>query len=78
VEYEKIWRQSCAQLAIIFDRDCLDFVLDELYPEQKTPLLPCHPRDLLQLAMDYKGYRGGGPLDPESLRWAWQNYFLEV
>jgi hypothetical protein len=77
-EYEKIWRQCCKQLAILFDRDCLEFVIKELYPAQQTPLLPCHPRDLLQLATDYKGYLGGGPIDRESLRWAWQNYFLEV
>jgi hypothetical protein len=77
-EYEKIWRQSCAQLAIDFDRDCLDFVTGELYAEQQVPLLPCHPRDLLQIAMDYRRYLGGGPIDRKSLRWAWHNYFLEV
>ncbi|MEJ2402985.1 MAG: AAA family ATPase [Candidatus Thiodiazotropha sp.] len=77
-EYEQIWRQSCAQLAIAFDRECLDFVLGELYPEQQISLLPCHPRDLLQLASDYRRYRGGDSIDQESLRWAWQNYFLEV
>ncbi|MCU7923749.1 MAG: AAA family ATPase [Candidatus Thiodiazotropha sp. (ex Dulcina madagascariensis)] len=77
-EYEKIWRQSCAQFAIEFDRDCLDFVTGELYTEHRMPMLPCHPRDLLQLAMDYRRYMGGGPIDRESLCWAWQNYFLEV
>jgi hypothetical protein len=77
-EYEMIWRQYCKQFAILFDRDCLAFVINELYPEQQTPLLPCHPRDLLQLAIDYREYMGGGPIDRESLRWAWQNYFLEV
>jgi hypothetical protein len=77
-EYERIWRQYCKQFSILFDPDCLTFVINELYPEQQTPLLPCHPRDLLQLAIDYREYMGGGPIDRESLRWAWQNYFLEV
>jgi hypothetical protein len=79
IEYEKIWRQCCTQLAIKFDQDCLDFVTGELYAKQQIPLLPCHPRDLLQLAIDYKRYSGGAPIiDHESLRWAWHNYFLEV
>jgi hypothetical protein len=77
-EYERIWWQCCKQLAIQFDQDCLAFVIKELYPKQQTPLLPCHPRDLLQLAIDYQGYMGGGPIDRESLHWAWRNYFLEV
>jgi hypothetical protein len=77
-EYEEIWRQSCAQLAIEFDPDGLNFVLETLYPEQGISLLPCHPRDLLQLASDFRRYRGGNSIDQESLRWAWQNYFLEV
>jgi hypothetical protein len=77
-EYEKIWRQSCVRLGIEFDPECLHFVMVKLYPEQKVPLLPCHPRDLLQLAMDFRRYMGGGSIDRESLRWAWQNYFLEV
>ncbi len=77
-EYEKIWQQSCDQLGIPFDRDCLDFVICELYTKQRIPLLPCHPRDLLQLALDYRRYLGGGRIDRPSLRWAWRNYFLEV
>lgn len=77
-EYESIWQQSCEQLGIDFDPACLTFVTGKLYTKQHIPLLPCHPRDLLQLAMDFRRYRGGGPIDYEALRWAWQNYFLEV
>ncbi len=77
-EYEAIWRQSCEQLGIPFDRECLTFVTGELYPAQRMALLPCHPRDLLQLAVDFRRYSGGGPIDREALSWAWQNYFLEV
>ena len=40
------------------------------------PLLPCHPRDLLGMAVDRSTYLGRGRLDKETLRWAWDNYFL--
>ena len=77
-EFEKIWQQSCVQLGIEFDPQWLHYVTEELYADKRIPLLPCHPRDLLQLALDFSRYMGGAPIDRESLRWAWQNYFLEV
>jgi predicted ATPase with chaperone activity len=77
-EYRAIWQQNCAQNDIEFDSELLTFVIEELYTEQRTPLLPCHPRDLLQLAMDFTTYMDGGDIDRKALRWAWQNYFLEV
>jgi len=77
-EYRKIWQQCCAQLAIEFEQEALEYVIGELYAKQRPPLLPCHPRDLLQLALDFKRYRGVPSIDRESLSWAWQNYFLEV
>lgn len=77
-QYSAIWQQCCEQIGIEFDQALLDFVMEELYVEQQTPLLPCHPRDLLQLAMDYTTYMDAGDIDRKALRWAWQNYFLEV
>jgi hypothetical protein len=77
-EYRKIWQQGCAQLGIEFDQQLLSFVMGELYAEQQVPLLPCHPRDLLQLSMDFKTYMALDAINKEALRWAWQNYFLEV
>jgi hypothetical protein len=77
-EYEAIWRQSCDQLGIEFDQDSLNYITTKLYPEKGIQLLPCHPRDLLQLARDFRRYMGGGPIDQVSLGWAWHNYFLEV
>ncbi len=35
------------------------------------PLVPCHPRDLLNMALDRQRYLGGsGPLSPQELEWA--------
>jgi hypothetical protein len=44
-----------------------------------TPLMPCHPRDLIDMALDHSAYVGGtDELGTDSLRWAWQNYFLNT
>jgi hypothetical protein len=43
------------------------------------PLVPCHPRDLLNMALDRQRYIGGsGPLSPKELEWAWHNYFVQL
>ena len=76
-EYSAIWRQVCRELGIVFDEDLLAFVRDELHAGNQVPLMQCYPRDLLQLASDYRSYMGLPKLEEESLIWAWQTYFLE-
>ncbi len=76
VEYKQIWQRACAERGFGFDPHLVDFVINELHRKRQVPLLPCHPRDLLSMALDRVAYLGGGDLDAESLRWAWDNYFL--
>jgi hypothetical protein len=48
-----------------------------LHGPARTPLLPCHPRDLIGMAIDRLEYLGEhAQLSPDALRWAWQNYFV--
>jgi hypothetical protein len=77
-EYVRIWRQVCDECGVSEAVSLVEFVLDELYPGGEAPLLPCHPRDLLRLALDYVRYRSRGAVDQEALHWAWRNYFLET
>ena len=78
-EYERIWRQECERLAVPFDPQLLRFVLRELYEAEGMPLVPCHPRDLLGMAMDRQRYTGrSGPLAPDDLLWAWRAYFVQL
>jgi hypothetical protein len=57
----------------------LRYVLQGLYESEGMPLVPCHPRDLLSMALDRQRYLGGsGPLSPLELAWAWQNYFVQL
>ncbi|MGH8507474.1 MAG: AAA family ATPase [Gammaproteobacteria bacterium] len=77
-EYIAIWRQVCGDRGIEFDPDLVRYVLDDLYPTSKRPLLACHPRDLLGMALDQASYIGGARPTPELLRSAWSSYFVDL
>lgn len=78
-DYERIWRQECERLGLSFDPLLLRYVLQGLYEAEGMPLVPCHPRDLLNMAMDRQRYLdGSGPLSPAELEWAWRNYFVQL
>lgn len=76
-EYHDIWKQTCALHAVDYDPAICQSVIDELHRPSGVPLLPCHPRDLIDMALDHAAYLGDADeLSAESLHWAWQNYFL--
>ena len=78
-EYQRIWQQECERLGVAFDPLLLRFVLQGLYESEGMPLVPCHPRDLLGMALDRQRYLDGdGPLSPRELEWAWRNYFVQL
>jgi len=75
-QYKQIWQRVCAEHSIAYDGGLVDYVIEQLHRRRHVPLLPCHPRDLLGMAVDRTTYLGRGRLDKETLRWAWDNYFL--
>jgi hypothetical protein len=75
-EYVAIYRQECEKKGVEWDPDLAAFLMDDLHDPHGVPLLPCHPRDLLGLALDYARYTGAGAVDETGLRWAWSNYFV--
>lgn len=78
-QYEKIWRQESERLGISYDPLLVRYALQRLYASEGMPLVPCHPRDLLNMALDRQRYIGGsGPLSPKELEWAWHNYFVQL
>ncbi|WP_152206447.1 AAA family ATPase [Marinobacter changyiensis] len=77
-EYRGIWRQEYARQGFEPDPGLVEFMLDELHGASNVPLLPCHPRDLIGLAMDYLSYMGQQTLTREALTMAWQNYFVDA
>jgi len=76
-QYHEIWKQVCGLHAVEYDPAVCQLVIDKLHTPSGTPLLPCHPRDLIDMALDHSAYQGEtDELRIESLRWAWRNYFL--
>lgn len=77
--YHEIWRQVCEQHGVDYDPAVCQSVIDELHAPSKTPLLPCHPRDLIDMALDHAAYFGtSDELRFDSLKWAWENYFVSL
>ena len=77
--YSEIWSDNCRQLGVTCDQNVLDYVLNELHAQEGVPLLPCHPRDLLGMAVDYAAYANDSRvITEEHMRWAWGNYFVPL
>ncbi len=74
-EYREIWHQVCGGLRIPDAGRLAEHLLRERYATTGTPLLQCHPRDLLGLAADFARYTGTA-VDEAALDWAWTNYFV--
>jgi hypothetical protein len=75
-DYLTIWQQECRHRGIDYDPALARFVLDELHARHGVPLLPCHPRDLIDLSVDYGRYMNQEPLSTEALCRAWETYFV--
>jgi hypothetical protein len=75
-EYKQIWQRVCAERGTGYDGGLVDYVIEQLHRRRQVPLLPCHPRDLVGMALDRITYLGRGRLDTDALRWAWDCYFL--
>lgn len=78
-DYERIWADVCAERNVPFDSALVHFTVTELHAKHQIPLLPCHPRDLIDMALDKAGYAGAPPrLTRELMAWAWDTYFVSV
>jgi hypothetical protein len=77
-QYAAIWAQNCEQRGLDPSKAVLDYVVDELHRSRGVPLLPCHPRDLIDLALDYLRYTGQDRMNTRAMDWAWKNYFINL
>jgi len=77
--YSRIWDDVCREFRVVCDPDVLNFVFHELHAVHGVPLLPCHPRDLLGMAVDYAVYSDEPRrVTKAHMQWAWDNYFVSV
>ena len=75
--FRKIWQDVCAEREVFFDPGVLSHLIHQHYGQSKRDMLPCHPRDLIGMALDWKTYEGKpAELDEAAVDWAWDNYFV--
>lgn len=78
-EYKRIWQQECEKAGIDFDEGVLNYLINELHFKNKVPLLPCHPRDLLNIALNMGSYLGHpDSVTIERISAAWDTYFVQL
>jgi hypothetical protein len=78
-QYHLIWQRVCEANGLRYEPEICQFMIDCLYAGSGAPLLPCHPRDLIGMALDRAIYLGEGEsLSTHVLRWAWDNYFVSA
>jgi len=78
-QYEHIWRDICVDYEVEYESHVLNYVINELHTKKQVALLPCHPRDLLGMAVDHAIYEGNSRnVSVDHVRWAWDNYFVSV
>jgi predicted ATPase with chaperone activity len=78
-QYKTIWRDACAEQSIQYEPELIDYLIGDLHGDTGTPLKPCHPRDLLGIALDRIRYKKQPrTLTCELLDFAWESYFVSV
>jgi hypothetical protein len=76
-QYQQIWQRVCEASDVCYDPAVCQYMIDALHRPSGTPLLPCHPRDLIGMALDRTTYLSErGALSTDALQWAWNNYFV--
>ena len=74
--YAEIWRRECQRHGLECDENLIEFAIHNLHQAQGTPMLACHPRDLVGMALDYARYDGyTNQITQTGLELAWNNYF---
>lgn len=77
--YERVWRDACVEMEVDYDPTVLDYVINQLHARHQVDLLPCHPRDLIGMAIDHALYtENQRSIDIDKMRWAWRNYFVSL
>ena len=78
-QYRQIWRDACDENSIQYEPELINYLINDLHGKTDTPLKPCHPRDLLGIALDRIRYRNQPyALTQRLLNFAWDSYFVEV
>lgn len=76
--FTKIFELVCHQKGIEFKKEMVDYLVQTHYLPKNRGFRACHPRDLLNQAIDYANYRGQKiEMTKEALDYACESYFVE-
>ncbi len=74
-EYRAILKAVCAEYGVPYDEAGAEMLLAQ-HHRLERPTLACYPRDVVGMIRDYGVYHGKPPeLTPNTVIWAWHNYF---
>lgn len=77
-KYKQIWFNIVNERKLLEEKGILDFLFS-LYKQKNRVLLPCHPRDLIGLALDMAAFKNNkGHLTLENIKLAWHTYFIDI
>lgn len=75
--YKAIWKNHCEQKKVGYEEAIADYVIANLHAPNNTPLLACHPRDLINAALDFIDYsEEDRRLTTQSMDLAWNTNFV--
>ncbi|KPV40340.1 hypothetical protein AN478_08085 [Thiohalorhabdus denitrificans] len=77
-DYRAIFAQYCRANGLEYRDEAVDYLLRAHYEPTGTPLIACHPRDLINKVIEFALFEGEEPrLSEEALARAWQVYFVQ-
>jgi hypothetical protein len=77
-KYKKIWSAIVDKQNLLEEEGVLNFIFVS-YQRNNRVLLPCHPRDLISLALDMAAFQNKkGHLTIHNIKLAWQTYFIDL
>lgn len=77
-EYIEILKMNCERNFIKYDQQVADYLVEEYYLKHNRPLVPVHPRDIIDHILDYARYRRTEPVfSKKDIDIACKTYFVE-
>lgn len=78
-QFKEIWQDQIKERMVETVEPEVLTTLFEKFNETKRELLPCHPRDLMRIALDIAAYMNQkGVIDRKNILLAWDTYFVNL
>jgi hypothetical protein len=75
-DYRRIFQAVCDEKGVRYCESAFEYLIREHHRKEGRPLLACYPRDIVGQIRDFSLFRQAAPeLTPQTLDWAWKNYF---